>query len=114
MIQKNPFLKYLIKDEKKDIFHSSAYAKAQNGAAMGAASTESFKVRVNINQNRQVVRGYGDSKIMMDTNKNAPRAKVYTPPEKQAGVGGPNNSGISGAANARRMMTPKRPGISIK
>lgn len=106
MIQKNPFLKYLIKDEKKDIFHSSAYAQAQSGDAMGAASTESFKVRVNINRNRQVVRGYRDSRVMTEANKNAPRAKVYTPPEQKGA--------ISNTADARRMMTPKRPGISIK
>ena len=106
MIQKNPFLKYLIKDEKKDIFHSSAYAQAQSGDAMGAASTESFKVRVNINRNRQVVRGYRDSRVMTEANKNAPRAKAYTPPEKQAS---------SAATKSRVSQIPvRRPGISMK
>lgn len=106
MIQKNPFLKYLIKDEKKDIFHSSAYAKAQSGNAFGAASTESFKVRVNVNQNRQVVRGYRDSRVMTEANKNAPRAKAYTPPEKPAS---------SAAAESRAsQISVRRPGISIK
>lgn len=97
-----------MKDEKKDIFHSSAYAKAQSGETIGAASTESYQVRVNMNQNRQVVRGYRDSKIMADANKNAPRAKIYTPPEKQ------NVAAPTAAADARRMMMPKRAGISIK
>lgn len=81
-IQKNPFLKYIMKDEKQDVFHSSAYAKAQSGAALGSASSESYNVRVNINQNRTKVRGYGDSEIMTGAKMNGPRAKVYTPPEK--------------------------------
>ena len=86
MIQKNPFLKYMMKDEKKDVFHSSAYAKAQSGEVMGAASTEDFKVRVNINQNRQMVRGYRDSGVMIDANKNAPKAKTYTSSEQGGAV----------------------------
>lgn len=87
MIQKNPFLKYMIKDEKKDIFHSSAYAKAQGGDTIGAASTEDFKVRVNINQNRQIVQGYRDSKVMTDASKNVPKAKTYTKSEDVFGGG---------------------------
>lgn len=86
-IQKNPFLKYLVKDKKEDIFHSSGYAKAQSGAAMRAASSESYKVRVNINQNRQKVRGYGDSRIMKETRNQEMRAKPYEPPKKE-----PSNS----------------------
>lgn len=87
MIQKNPFLKYVIKDKKEDVFHSSAYAKAQNGASMGAASIESYQARVNINQNRQAVRGYNESHIMRGVGVNGPRAKTYTPPEKPATPG---------------------------
>ncbi len=40
MIQKNPFLKYVMKDKKEDVFHSSAYAKAQSGDSIGAASAQ--------------------------------------------------------------------------
>lgn len=87
MIQKNPFLKYVIKDSKEDVFHSSAYAKAQNGASLGAASTETYQARVNVNNNRQVVRGYNESSIMRGVSANGPRAKVYTPPEKPMGAG---------------------------
>lgn len=101
MIQKNPFLKYVMKDQKEDVFHSSAYAKVQNGAAMGAASTESYQVRVNINQNRQKVRGYGDSEIMMRTRNQNLKAKTYTPPAKDIGA-------------SRAAMPPKNPGISLK
>ena len=86
MIQKNPFLKYMMKDEKKDVFHSSAYAKAQSGETIGAASTESYQVRVNVNQNRQMVRGYRDSQIMTDASKNAPRAKTWNPSEQGKAV----------------------------
>ena len=106
MIQKNPFLKYVMKDQKEDVFHSSAYAKAQNGANMGAASTESYQVRVNINQNRQAVREYGDSEIMTGMKSQGPRAKTYTPPEGGAPMGG--------NAQTRAAMPVKNPGISTK
>lgn len=105
MIQKNPFLKYVMKDKKEDVFHSSAYAKAQNGSALGAASTESYQVRVNINQNRTRVRGYGDSELMTGVRSNGPKAKTYTAPKPEAGVP---------SATGRAAMPPKNPGISLK
>jgi len=83
---KNPFLKYVMKDKKEDVFHSSAYAKAQNGASFGAASTESYKVRVNINQNRTMVGDYSKSKIGARTVNRAPKAQTYTPPAKTPSV----------------------------
>lgn len=91
---KNPFLKYIMKDEKEDIFHSSAYGKAQNGGSMGVASSTSFNERMNINRDRQVVRGYGDSKLANQNIGNGPRAKQYTPPEKSGSIGGPRPVGV--------------------
>ena len=105
-IQKNPFLKYVMKDKKEDVFHSSAYAKAQSGASIGASSSESYQVRVNINQNRQAVRGYGDSELMTGVKKNGPKAKTYTPPK--------NTTNTGADASARAAMPVKRQGISIK
>lgn len=93
MIQKNPFLKYVMKDSKEDVFHSSAYAKAQNGATMGAASAETYQMRKSLEQNRQVVRGYQDSNIMKGVGGNGPRAKTYTPPEKPVEPTGPMKRG---------------------
>lgn len=87
MIQKNPFLKYVMKDKKEDVFHSSAYAKAQN-SSIGVASTESYQVRVNMNQNRTRVRGYDESEVMTGAKANGPRAKKYTPPERTGGISG--------------------------
>lgn len=80
MVQKNPFLKYLIKDKKEDIFHTSGYAKAQSGANMGAASTESYQVRVNVNQNRKRIKSYNDSRLVARARMNGPRAKTYEAP----------------------------------
>ena len=94
-MQKNPFLKYVMKDNKEDIFHSSAYAKAQNGGGIGAASSESYQVRVKINENRQNIKGYGDSEIMSGLRNQMPKA-------------------AKDAASARPMMPPKNPGISLK
>ncbi len=83
---KNPFLKYLMKDKKEDVFHSSAHAKAQSGANFGAASTESYRVRVNISQNRTMVGDYSRSKIGAGTVNRAPKAQTYTPPAKTPSV----------------------------
>ena len=110
MIQKNPFLKYVMKDKKEDIFHSSAYAKAQSGSKIGATSSESYQVRVNLNQNRTTVRGYKDSEIMTEIKDKGPRAKTYTPPEKIEGANGgaltSTNRGAIAATN-RAMMSAK-------
>ncbi len=103
MIQKNPFLKYVMKDKKEDVFHSSAYAKAQSGEGIGAASTLGYQARVNLDRNRTAVRGYGESEIMTGAKANGPRAKVYTPPE------GTNNNMTN-----RAMMSAKKPGIFVK
>lgn len=82
--RKNPILKYVMKDDKKeDIFHSSAYGVSQNGQGMGVASTESFSTRQQINNNRQFVQGFKDSGIVRSM-PGAPRAKAYEPP-KQSG-----------------------------
>lgn len=115
MIQKNPFLKYLIKDKKEDVFHSSVYAKVQSGEGIGAASSQGYQVRVNLAQNRTRVRGYGDSEIMTGVKKNAPRAKVYTPPEN-SGAGMGMGAGRIGADASKRAVAPgvKKAGISIK
>ena len=75
---KNPFLKYVMKDKKEDVFHSSTYAKAQNGGSMGVASTESFAVRVKINNNRKMVGNYGSSRIASGTVNRAPKTATTT------------------------------------
>lgn len=104
-----------MKDKKEDVFHSSAYAKAQNGGSLGAASTESYQVRVNINQNRSRVKGYGDSELMMGAHNAGLKAKAYTPPVNGAGGSGASAASASArAASARAAMPTKNPGISIK
>ena len=96
----NPFTKYLIKDKKEDIFHSTAYAKAQNGSTMGAVSTQSFAERQKLEQNRQMIQGYGASRIANNSIGSGPRAKTFTPP---AGASG----GFGGAAGVRPGGAPK-------
>ena len=103
---KNPFLKYIVKDKKEDIFHSSAYGKAQNGGSMGTVSNVSFGERMNINRNRQVVRGYGDSRLANQNIGNGPRAKQYTPPERSSGISGPRPAGTGG--NSRSFAPPRK------
>ena len=102
-MEKNPFLKHVMKEHNTDIFHSSTYGKAQNGGSMGVASTESFEARKKIEENRKIIKGYGNSSVMGQTIGNGPKTKTYTPP---AGAGGAN----SGPRPAP--MPPRNPGIS--
>lgn len=67
----NPFLKRLIKEKNEDVIHSSAYAKVQNDGNMGVASTRSFAERQAIGENRTMVKGYRDSKVVNDAFSNA-------------------------------------------
>ena len=95
-------IKRVMKDDKEDIFHSSAYGKAQNGAGMGVSSVESFAARRKIDQNRRVVKGYGDSNLVGQAISNGPRAKTYTPPAPEA----------QGGSAPARLLPPRNPGIS--
>lgn len=106
MIKKNPFVKMLIRDQKSDIFHTSAYAKAQSGSSFGAASSESFAARQKIDQNRQNIRKYNDSRVAAQRFDNAPRPKEYTPPENSFG---PNALANSGAASGAVSGVSARP-----
>ena len=83
-MEKNPFLGRLMKDTTEDVTHSSAYGKAQNAGGMGAASTESFDVRREIDKNRKMVRGYGDSKVVNEVGNRVPRARRYEVKEEVA------------------------------
>lgn len=88
----NLILKYVKKDKKENIFHSSAYARAQGKANFGVASTESFDKRRQLDHNRQVVRGYGESRIANNAAINGPHAKPYVPPKPKIS-GGPRPAG---------------------
>ena len=94
-------MKYLVRDKKEDIVHSSGYAKTQNGASMGATSTESFERRMMVEKNRTRVAKYNNSRIVAQTFAAMPKAKPYTPPERGVGVrGGVGGAGASGSSAA--------------
>lgn len=76
-MDRNPLLKYMMKDKKEDVVHSSAYANAQNGGAFGSSSSQSFEKRMEIDKNRKIVRGYQDSKIAASTRVDRTEAKKY-------------------------------------
>ena len=84
---KNPFTKFVIRDKNQEIFHSSEYARAQSGDAMGATSTRSFDARMKMEQNRQVVRRYSDSMVAEQRFSGKERAKTYVAPEKKESLG---------------------------
>lgn len=75
---KNPFLEYIMKDKKEDIFHSSAYGKAQSGNMIGATSSEPFSVRLNTEKNRQIIKNYANSSLISSIAKNTQQAKSFT------------------------------------
>lgn len=89
---KNPFMKYIAKEKKENIFHSSAYGKAQSAGALGTTSAESFEERMKVEKNRQIIQGYNDSRIVNGAYSYGPRAKKYVPPEERG-----NTTGVSGA-----------------
>lgn len=80
---KNPFIKYVMKEKKENIFHSSEYGKAQSASNMGVTSAESFEKRMKVEQDRKIVRGYNDSRVMSGAYMNGPRAKKYVPEKKK-------------------------------
>ena len=71
-------LKYGMRGKKEDIFHSSTFGKAQNTSGMGTASSMSFSQRMKIDNNRSMVRGYRDSKIMSEAKERGPKAEQYS------------------------------------
>lgn len=73
-----PLLKYVNDPDKDEVFHTSAFARAQNGGHLGAASSETFTARRSLDQNRQFVRNYGDSKLATAGNPGL-HAKAYDP-----------------------------------
>lgn len=81
-------MKYVNKDEKEDIFHSSPYGRAQNKTSMGVASTETFNDRRKIDRQRKVVRRYDESHIANNGIMNGPHAKPYVPPKANPGTPG--------------------------
>lgn len=108
---KNPFLKYIMKEKKEDIFHSSAYGKVQSADAMGTASVETFDERMKVERNRQIVRGYNDSRIASRSFAEGPRAKKYVPSEKkQSGMKRGDNlgDGVRGGTNKAPAQAPSQ------
>lgn len=61
---------------RSDHFHSSAYAKAAQGASIGATDVTSFKDRTHIERNRQNVQRYANSMIGMGHMRETYRDKL--------------------------------------
>lgn len=107
----NLWSKFVIREKKDDVVHSSAYGRAQNGGAIGTASAQGFDERIKIEQNRQVVRGYNDSRVAAQAYNARPRARTYEKPAGEVGggstvggrgdaAGGTSVAGATGAATS--------------
>ena len=121
---RNPLLKYVMKTKKDDVAHTSVYGKAQGGG-IGATSAQSFKERMKIEKNRQMVRGYEDSRIVTQTFRVSGRkAKTYNAAAESARTAGddavisirangpkaPGSKGDEKAVTSIRANGPKAPG----
>lgn len=76
-MDKNPLLGRLMKDRIEDVAHTSVYAQAQNADRMGAASSQSFAARREIDQNRQNVKVYKDSEVATGVGKGLAKATSF-------------------------------------
>lgn len=62
--------------KSSDVMHSSGYANTQNAGNFGAASTESFSERLEIEKNREIVQSYNRAKVAQRANM-MPKARTY-------------------------------------
>ena len=76
-MDKNPFLKRLMKVKTKDVIHSTSYANSQN-QGIGTASSETFSARQAVDQNRTTIKGYRDAKIVTEGFNKREKAKTFT------------------------------------
>lgn len=128
------FSKFVIKEKKDDVVHSSGYGVAQNGGALGASSGVSFSERMRINNNRSRVKKYGDSKIANQFQTNYSGASTFDRSDGDAklrvgggdagkegskysalrknggGGGGAGTAGVAGAAGGSKYSTLRRGG----
>ena len=90
------YSKFVIKEKKGDVVHSSGYGAVQNSGAMGASSGVGFTERMRINNNRSRVKRYGDSKIANQFQVSKSRATVYNKnagDNKNIGIGAGDGEG---------------------
>lgn len=60
-------------------FHSSAYAETANGGSIGSTNSQTFGQRYDADQNRFVVRKYGDSHIGRGSLRHQARPGMVNP-----------------------------------
>lgn len=58
----------ITKTTSSDVAHSSGYAQAQNSGNLGAASTQSFEERLDIERNRTTIQAYKQSQVARTVN----------------------------------------------
>ena len=107
-----PLLKRIMKDKKEDVIHSSAYAEAQNQGGIGSSSMQTFEQRKAIDQNRNLVRKYGDSKIATEVGRTSWQARRDAAQFGESGDGekGVSTSGLRGRLNSKENDTGTKGG----
>lgn len=97
---KKPLIDRLNRGKKTEIFHSSAYGRAQNGGSLGTASTESFAQRMQMEQSRKTIQRYDASEVA---------ARRFNPEAK-----GANKVGQASATGVEKndRQNGARPGIN--
>lgn len=92
----NPLLGRLMKEKKEDVVHTSAFAEAQNRGGFGSTSTESFERRREIDQQRTLVGGYRDARVVSDRGVEAWRIKQEMRQLGEDGSSASRNDGRAG------------------
>lgn len=103
---KNPFLKRLIKDNTDDVLHSSAYAKLRGSGSVMV--DQSFTARQRMEQSREFVRKYADSRVV---NTPGFRAKKVEEGNKGGNLGSAGGGSLGGASGDKTPPMRKNPGI---
>ena len=99
-------IRYAMKGQStNDLVHSSSYAKIQPSAT--SSSNDSFASRQSLNQNRQFVRGYSDSRLSAQRNTYQ-RARVYDKNESTSYYERGNRQGTQGSASVESSQGASR------
>lgn len=105
--------KFIIKGSAKDVVHSSGYGVAQNEDGIGVASTQSFAKRMEVERNRQKVKGYRDARVVSEQGRDAWRMRQEV---RQMGEGAKDISvgGLTIQRGEEDRAKDKKTGVGVK
>ena len=96
-------IKYAMRNDKKaEMFHTSGYAQVQSGAGLGSgAGGIDVAKREAFDQQRKMVKGYNNSKLMQGV-RGVEHARKFVP-RTEGGVGAIAGDGVATSAESARI-----------